>query len=97
MTFQTDSLEQAGDLAQDLFVHHLKLTELDCQDARFPAEMSRLNEIVSQIEQHNQLKTHFAANIAESIGNLKVFIVKAEASLMINDIESMKKSYAVVQ
>ena len=59
--------------------------------------MARLNEIVQQIEQHNQLKTHFAANIAESIGNLKVFIVKAEASLMITDIENMKKSYAVVQ
>ncbi len=59
--------------------------------------MSRLGEIVAQIEQHNQLKTHFAANIAESIGNLKVFIVKAEASLMISDIESMKRSYATVQ
>ena len=59
--------------------------------------MARLIEIVQQIEQHNQLKTHFAANIAESIGNLKVFIVKAEASLMITDIENMKKSYAVVQ
>lgn len=78
-------------------MQNLKLGELDCQDARFPTEMARLNEIVQQIEQHNQLKTHFAANIAESIGNLKVFIVKAEASLMITDIENMKKSYAVVQ
>jgi Bardet-Biedl syndrome 2 protein len=78
-------------------VHELKLAELDCQDARFPTEMARLTDIVQQIEQHNTLKTHFAANIAESIGNLKVFIVKAEASLMIADIEKMKKSYAVVQ
>ena len=75
----------------------MKLGELDCQDARFPTEMARLIEIVQQIDQHNQLKMHFAANIAESIGNLKVFIVKAEASLMIADIENMKKSYAVVQ
>ena len=58
--------------------------------------MQRLKEIVGQIEQHNQLKTHFAANIAESIGNLKVFIVKGEASLMIGDVEGMRKSYAVV-
>ena len=31
------------------------------------------------------------------MNNLKVQIVKAEASLMIEDVESMKKSYAVVQ
>ena len=43
------------------------------------------------------MKTHFSANIAESIANLKCFIVKGEASLMINDVESMRKSYAVVQ
>lgn len=48
--------------------------------------MTRLGELLGQIEQHNQLKTHFSANIAESINNLKVFIVKAEASLMINDV-----------
>jgi hypothetical protein len=32
------------------------------------------------------MKTHFAANIADSINTLKLFIVKAEASLMINDM-----------
>jgi len=48
--------------------------------------MGRLGDLLAQIEQHNQLKTHFSANIAESINNLKVFIVKAEASLMINDM-----------
>ena len=29
---------------------------------------------------------HFGANIAESVNNLKVFIVKAEASLLISDM-----------
>ncbi len=43
------------------------------------------------------MKTHFGANIAESINNLKFFIVKAEASLMIGDVEGMKRGYAVVQ
>jgi hypothetical protein len=48
--------------------------------------MSRLGELLGDIEQHNQLKTHFATNIAESINTLKLFIVKAEAALMINDV-----------
>ena len=43
------------------------------------------------------MKTHFAANISDSIGNLKVAVVKAEASLIINDVISMRKHYAMVQ
>lgn len=79
-------MEICGDLAQDLFVANLKQVEVETQDCRFPGEMARLGEILAQIDLHNQLKTHFSANIAESINNLKVFIVKAEASLMINDM-----------
>jgi len=52
--------------------------------ACFPDEMDRLNnQILLKIAESNQLKTHFAANISESIQNLKVSVVKAEASLMI--------------
>jgi hypothetical protein len=46
------------------------------------------------VEQSNSLKTHFAANISENIQNVKVFTVKAEAALMIDDIETMRKNYA---
>ena len=36
--------------------------------ANFPAEMEKLNnDILQKIEESNQLKTHFAANISESI------------------------------
>ena len=60
--------------------------------------MDRLNnQILLKIAESNQLKTHFAANISESIQNLKVSVVKAEASLMIQDIETMRKNYALVQ
>jgi hypothetical protein len=55
-----------------------------------------LNEILAVIEQSNTLKTHFAANISENINNVKVFTVRAEASLMIDDIDSMRKNYAQV-
>jgi hypothetical protein len=41
---------------------------------------------VNKIEESNTLKTHFSANISENINNVKVFIVKAEASLMIGDM-----------
>jgi Bardet-Biedl syndrome 2 protein len=96
LSLSSDSLELCGDLSQDLFAH-LSTSECEPHDATFPPEMLRLASITAQIEQHAQLKTHFSANIAESMTNLKVQIVKAEASLMIEDVESMKKSYAVVQ
>lgn len=51
---------------------------------------------MDSIKQSTTLKTHFAANIAESIQNLKVSVVKAEASLMINDIPGMRRNYAQV-
>jgi len=42
------------------------------------------------------MKIQFGANIAENINNVKVFVVRAEAALMIDDIDSMRKNYATV-
>ena len=63
----------------------MKMSELE-SEATFPLEMLKLKEVLAKIEESNQLKTHFSANISENINNLKVWIVKAEASLMINDM-----------
>jgi hypothetical protein len=43
------------------------------------------------------MKMHFGANIAETINNVKIFVVRAEAAHMIDDVESMRKNYATVQ
>jgi hypothetical protein len=96
LNLQMDSMELAGDLVQDLFGRYLKAPEIDCE-CTFPGEMARLGELVTLIDQHNQLKTHFSANIADSINNLKVQIVRAEASLMISDLEAVMRAYAQVQ
>ena len=62
-----------------------------------PSDSNVLTLNLDKIKESSGLKTHFAANIAESIQNLKVAVVKAEASLMINDIVGMRKNYAMVQ
>jgi hypothetical protein len=93
----TESIELASDLMQDLVADYLKILELESK-ARYPAEMERLNEeILKKIAESNSLKTHFAANISESIQNLKVSVVKAEASLIIKDIVGLRRNYAQVQ
>jgi hypothetical protein len=43
------------------------------------------------------MKLHFGANIAENINNVKMYVVRAEAAFMIDDIDSMRKNYATVQ
>lgn len=48
--------------------------------------MERLREVCGRIEEANNLRTHFSANIQENINNVKAFIVKAESSLMIGDM-----------
>ena len=93
----TGSIELASDIVQSLVAEYLKVPELESR-AFFPQEMERLNtDILQRISESNQLKNHFAANISESIQNLKVSVVKAEASLIINDIAGMRKNYANVQ
>ena len=89
-------MDVAADIIQDLLAQYLKVNDLKTT-ASFPAEMKKLNEdIIEKIKESNSLKTHFAANISESIMNLKVNVVKAESSLMISDVENMRKSYAMV-
>ena len=90
-------MDIAADIIQDFLGTFMKLKQFKSK-ASFPKDMLRLNEdILLKISESNQLKTHFAANISESIQNLKVSVVKAEASLIIDDIENMRKNYSNVQ
>ena len=90
-------MELAADIIQDFCGSFLGITEMS-STAYFPAEYTKLNdEILQKIRESNQLKSHFAANISESIQSLKVSVVKAEASLLIADVTTMRKQYAMVQ
>ena len=53
--------------------------------------------MLAEVEEANNLRTHFNANISENMANVKAFVVRAEASLMIGDIDTMKHMYALVQ
>lgn len=79
------NMETASDIVQSLLAEYLKC-ESALAKASFPLEFAKLNTVLEKIKESNSLKTHFAANIADSIQNLKVAVVKAEASLIINDI-----------
>ena len=95
VTIYSWSLEVASDIVQSLLAEHLGVYQALAK-AAFPHEFLKLEVILDKIKESNSLKTHFAANIADSIQNLKVGVVKAEFSLAINDIAGMRKNYAIV-
>ena len=92
MSLHTEDLEIAQDIVQDMCTS-LGVQELN-STCRFDRVSNKLNDIIDTVAQSNTVKTHFAANISENIQNVKVFTVRAEASLMIDDMEGMKKNYA---
>ena len=96
VTLFTSSMETASDIVQGLLAEHLRLPSALAK-VHIPSDQKVLERNVDKIKESTGLKTHFAANIADSIQNLKVAVVKAEASLMINDITGMRKNYAMVQ
>jgi hypothetical protein len=91
-----DDLETVGDIIQDLS-NFIKVTELKPETIDFPIEKERATELIENIVEYDKLRSHFSANIAESVNNAKVFVVKGEFSLMLGDMDSLKKNYTVVQ
>ena len=91
----TEDMEAASDIIQHLS-GALGVDELS-SNCKFEKMTAKLQGITDTVEQSNTLKTHFAANISENIQNVKVFTVRAEASLMIDDMDGLKKNYAQVQ
>ena len=91
----TEDLQTAADVVQDM-AGNLGVEELQ-STCSFARTTEKLKDITDTVQQSNTLKTHFAANISENIQNVKVFTVRAEASLMIDDMAGLKKNYAQVQ
>jgi len=63
-------IESSSDLIQDICAY-FGLAQLD-SECNFPRLTADIANICEMIETSNTLKTHFAANISDSIQNLKV-------------------------
>lgn len=91
-----DDIETVGDMIQDLSIF-IKITELKPESIDFPVEKEKATELIENIIEYDKLRSHFSANIAESVNNAKVFVVKGEFSLMLGDMDTLKKNYTIVQ
>lgn len=92
LTINTDNMELAGDLTQDLasFCEVGKLESV----ADFPSEMQTFQELLERVEQYNALRMQLTAEMADRTGVVKTLVVKAEDSRLLGDMPSMKQHYA---
>ncbi|EGR29382.1 hypothetical protein IMG5_156790 [Ichthyophthirius multifiliis] len=90
----SDDIEVAGDVIQDMCQYN-NITELESQ-GQFPQEMEKFKQILDQVKQYSEAKMNITADIADSIQQVKTFIVKAEDSRICGDMKFMKKYYSDV-
>lgn len=81
---KTNDMETAGDLIQDL-VSFLNLKDLE-SIADFPEEIENFKKIIKEVEDYNAARLHITGDIADAVGNVKTFIVKAEDSRLLSDM-----------
>jgi hypothetical protein len=77
-------MEAAGDIIQDL-CEYLNIKEVE-SSSHYPKEFQRVKDLSTDIRDYDDMRTHFNANIAENMNNLKVFVVKSEYSLILGDM-----------
>lgn len=81
----TDNMETAGDLVQDLCLFMDIQTDIPSV-AEFPFEMENLKEILSNINNYNEIRMRLTADMADSIKNAKTFVVKAEDARILSQM-----------
>ena len=81
---KTSDMETAGDIIQDL-VAFMNLKDLE-SIADFPEEIENFKKIIKEVEDYNAARLHITGDIADAVGNVKTFIVKAEDSRLLNDM-----------
>nr|BAJ93985.1 predicted protein [Hordeum vulgare subsp. vulgare] len=89
----TDNMETAGDMIQDLCLFMDIQTDITSV-AEFPLEMENLKEVLSKINNYNEIRMRLTADMADSIKNAKTFVVKAEDARILSQMGTMKKMYS---
>ena len=91
VTVQTDEMELAGDVVQDLCAA-LQLSELE-SDADFPSEMAAFQEVLARVDELNAVRLRMTADMADSSNLIKQLVLRAEDARMLGEIAMMRKAY----
>ena len=66
------------------------------QGSDFPSEMLEFKKILTEVEKFKSSRFNITADIADSVNNVKILIMKAEETRMQGDMAYMRKNYADV-
>eukprot|EP00727_Mastigamoeba_balamuthi_P010083 m51a1_g5698 putative bardet-biedl syndrome 2 protein homolog (629) ;mRNA; f:1021607-1024075 len=94
ITIQTDDMELAGDIIQDL-CEFLKITELE-STASFPEEMETFKQVVTNVTEFNAARLKLTAEMADCSNLVKTLLIKAEDCRLLGDMRIMKQVYATL-
>lgn len=92
VTIRTDHMELAGDIVQDL-CKYLKISDLDCI-AEFPEETAAFTQVLEKVEEFNAARLKMSADIADQSALVKMLVIKAEDSRMLNEMAQMSSYYS---
>lgn len=81
---KTNDMETAGDIIQDL-ISFMNIKDLE-SIGDFPEEIENFKRIIKEVEDYNAARLHITGDIADAVGNVKTFIVRAEDSRLLNDM-----------
>lgn len=95
ITIQTDDMEVAGEMVQDLCAH-LQVQEIE-STASFPEEMEKFKSVLLRVDEYNAVRLRLTAEMADSSNLVKALIVKAEDYRMLNDMTNLKKVFSCLQ
>lgn len=63
----------------------MNLTDLET-NGTFPDEIEKFKKVIIDVESFNAVRMNITGDIAESIGNVKNFVVKAEDARIVKDM-----------
>ncbi len=91
---RSDNIELISEMIQDM-AQYMNINELETQ-GKFPREMQNFKKTLKEVEDFKKARMNVTADIADSVQLVKTYIVKAEDSRMVGDMQYMKKYYTEV-
>ena len=88
INIRTDDMELAGDIVQSLGTY-LGMEDL-ATTSNFPAEISRLEELLGRAEELQTVRQRLSADMADHSGLIRTLVVRSEDSRIMGDIKSLR-------
>ena len=88
ITIRTDDMELGGEIVQSLGTY-LGMEDLSTT-CHFPAEISRLEDLLGRAEELQTVRQRLSADMADHSGVIRTLVVRSEDSRIMGDLKSLR-------